>query len=56
LKNFQTEEDAALGKEIDGKVASNKALALTMTNDQLDAELPEVEKRVAQKVSCPKRE
>jgi len=40
----------SLGKEIDGKVASNKALAASMTNEQLDAELPVVEMRVAQKV------
>jgi hypothetical protein len=38
-----------LGKEIEGLIQSNKACTVSLTNEQLDAELPIVEQRVGQK-------
>ncbi len=38
-----------MGKEIEGLIQSNKACAVSLTNEQLDAELPIVEQRVGQK-------
>ncbi len=43
------EEDTALGKELDALAANIKGIAATLTNEQLEAEIPIVEKRVAQK-------